>query len=59
LGYRRIQGEALQLGFKISHMGVAKILRRQRIPPAPAALAIALGALAAPGRGWQAVAAEQ
>src|SRR5215471_3633601 len=34
-GYRRIQGEALKLGFKISHMGVAKILRRQRIPPAP------------------------
>src|SRR5215471_15263424 len=49
-GYRRIQGEALKLGFKISHMGVAKILRRQRIPPGPrrrpvpAALAIALGA---------------
>src|SRR5262244_2939296 len=34
-GYRRIQGEALKLGFKISHMGVAKILRRQRIPPGP------------------------
>src|SRR5499427_1156762 len=34
-GYRRIQGEALKLGFKISHMGVAKILRRQRIPSAP------------------------
>src|SRR5215472_11070653 len=34
-GYRRIQGEALKLGFKISHMGAAKILRRQRIPPAP------------------------
>src|SRR5215472_637685 len=34
-GYRRIQGEVLKLGFKISHMGVAKILRRQRIPPAP------------------------
>jgi putative transposase len=34
-GYRRIQGEALKLGFKISHMGVAKILRTHRIPPAP------------------------
>src|SRR5262249_24294220 len=34
-GYRRIQGEALKLGFKISHMGVANIFRRQRIPPAP------------------------
>jgi hypothetical protein len=34
-GYKRIQGEALKLGFQISHMGVAKILRSQRIPPAP------------------------
>ena len=34
-GYRRIQGEALKLGFQISHMGVAKILRQHRIPPAP------------------------
>ncbi len=34
-GYRRIQGEALKLGFRISHMGVAKILRSQHIPPAP------------------------
>ena len=34
-GYRRIQGEALKLGFRISHMGLAKILRSQRIPPAP------------------------
>jgi putative transposase len=34
-GYRRIQGELLKLGFRISHMGVAKILRRRRIPPAP------------------------
>ena len=34
-GYKRIQGEALKLGFKISHMGVAKILRSQGIPPAP------------------------
>jgi putative transposase len=34
-GYRRIQGEALKLGFRISHMGVAKILRSHRIPPAP------------------------
>jgi len=29
------RGQALKLGFKISQMGVAKILRRQRIPPAP------------------------
>src|SRR5215470_3092048 len=34
-GYRRIQGEALKLGFRISHMQVARILRSQRIPPAP------------------------
>ncbi len=34
-GYRRIQGEALKLGFRISHMGVAKILRSQGIAPAP------------------------
>ena len=34
-GYRRIQGEALKLGFRISHMGVAKILRSHHIPPAP------------------------
>jgi putative transposase len=34
-GYKRIQGEALKLGFKISHMGVAKLLRSQGIPPAP------------------------
>src|SRR5215467_1225702 len=34
-GYRRIQGEALKLGFQISHMQVARILRSQRIPPAP------------------------
>jgi hypothetical protein len=34
-GYRRIQGELLKLGFQISHMGVAKILRRSRVPPAP------------------------
>ena len=34
-GYRRIQGEALKLGFRISHMGVGKILRSRGIPPAP------------------------
>ncbi len=34
-GYRRIQGEALKLGFQISQMQVATILRTQRIPPAP------------------------
>src|SRR5262249_33612296 len=34
-GYRQIQGEALQLGFRISHMGGAKILRSHPIPPAP------------------------
>ena len=34
-GYRRIQGDVLKLGFRISHMGVAKILRSQRTPPAP------------------------
>jgi putative transposase len=34
-GYRRTQGEALKLGFRISHMGVARILRSQGIPPAP------------------------
>ncbi len=34
-GYRRIQGEALKLGVRISHMGVAKILRSRGIPPAP------------------------
>jgi putative transposase len=34
-GYRRIQGEALKLGFQISHMGVAKILRQHQVPPAP------------------------
>jgi len=34
-GYRRIQGEAFKLGFRISHMGVAKLLRRHRVPPAP------------------------
>ncbi len=34
-GYRRIQGEVFKLGFRISHMGVAKILRRHRIRPAP------------------------
>ena len=31
-GYRRIQGEALKLGFRISHMGVAKMLRRHHNP---------------------------
>ncbi len=34
-GYRRIQGEVLKLGFQVSHLGVAKLLRRNRIPPAP------------------------
>jgi putative transposase len=34
-GYGRIQGEALKLGFRISHMGVARILRSRGIPPAP------------------------
>src|SRR5215470_8782184 len=34
-GYRRIQGEALKLRFRISHMQVARILRSQGIPPAP------------------------
>jgi putative transposase len=34
-GYRRIQSEVLKRGFRISHMGVAKILRSRRIPPAP------------------------
>ena len=34
-GYRRIQGEALKLGFPISHMQVARILRSQGVPPAP------------------------
>jgi putative transposase len=34
-GCRRIQGGALKLGFRISHIGVAKILRGHRIPPAP------------------------
>src|SRR5499427_9166093 len=34
-GYRRIQGEMVKLGFRISHMQVARILRSQGIPPAP------------------------
>ncbi len=34
-GYRRIQGEMLKLGFRISDMQVARILRSQGIPPAP------------------------
>jgi len=34
-GYRRIQGEALKLGLRISHMQVARILCSHRIPPAP------------------------
>src|SRR5215831_13111571 len=34
-GYRRIQGEVVKLGFRISHMQVARILRSQGIPPAP------------------------
>ena len=34
-GYRRIQGQMLKLGFPISHMQVARILRSQGIPPAP------------------------
>src|SRR5215475_6173180 len=34
-GYRRIQGEMVKLGFRISHMQVARILRSQRIVPAP------------------------
>jgi len=33
-GYRRIQGEVLKLGLRISHMQVARILRSHRIPPA-------------------------
>src|SRR5262245_26574813 len=34
-GYRRIHGEMVKLGFRISHMQVARILRSQGIPPAP------------------------
>ena len=34
-GYRRIQGEMLKLGFPISHMQVARILRSQGVRPAP------------------------
>jgi hypothetical protein len=34
-GYRRIQGEMLKLGYVISHTSIAKLLRRNRIPPAP------------------------
>src|SRR5215510_6375237 len=34
-GYRRIQGEMVKLGFRMSHMQVAGILRNQGIPPAP------------------------
>jgi len=34
-GYRRIQGEILKLGYRVSHMGVAKVLRQHRVPPAP------------------------
>jgi hypothetical protein len=30
-GYRRIQGELLKLGFRISHMQVARILRSQKV----------------------------
>ena len=34
-GYRRIQGEMVKLGLRISHMQVARILRSQGIPTAP------------------------
>jgi putative transposase len=34
-GYRRIQGELLKLGWGCSHLTVARLLRRHRLPPAP------------------------
>jgi len=34
-GYRRIQGELLKLGIKLSKGGIADILRRNNLPPAP------------------------
>jgi putative transposase len=34
-GYRRIQGEILKLGWRCSHLTVARLLRRHHLPPAP------------------------
>ena len=34
-GYRRIQGELLKLGWRCSHLTVARLLRRHHLPPAP------------------------